>query len=79
MKIDKLILKNMLIVAGLSLAFGCKNTPVTDSAQSNTTAKPAEILPEQTQSLPNETKPNLNDPVFPRKYSHDYCPPCGKG
>lgn len=79
MKIDKLILKNMLIVAGIFLVVGCENKLVTDSDQPNTPTKPSEISPEQTQPLPNETKTNSPVPKQSENISHDYCPPCGRG
>lgn len=70
MKINKLILKNMLIAAGLALALGCESKPVTNSNQS--------------QSLTNKNKPNLpntNAPVLinPLNSTKECCDVCGKG
>ena len=79
MKIDKLTLKNMLLVAGLSIIIGCENTPVSDSAKPSTPAKPAKISPERTKPLSDETKPSSPVPNYSPKNSPDYCPPCGRG
>ena len=79
MKINKVTLKNMLIVAGLSIVIGCKNTPVSNSAHPNTPANLTKSSPEQTLPLPNKTKPSSPVPNHSLNISHDYCPPCGRG
>ena len=78
MKIPQTILRTMVLAAGLSMNAGCKEAPLINRAQPTAQNPSPQTAPQQT-SQPNVANPKAPDPEHPRRISHDYCPPCGRG